>query len=189
MKLNNILPIALVSFILVGCGATKPTAPVRVITATSYPELPNIEPLPPVALIPWKHDMPRDLNASSVKNITKCRKVETKINEHKPYVVEPVEKQPDKWWAECGENPIVPKSNIHIGFDIENWNIILEDFYKLKERTWQYEQRLTEINKQRQKWRDDADAERAKAAIDNKAAENESAPEDEPSFLKKLFGN
>lgn len=153
-----------ISLLLVGCGASSftKTEPVKIITATSYPSVPNIEPLPPVALIKWNHDMPRDLSVLSVISSTECRKVETKINEDKPYVVEPVEPQTDEWWAECGENPIYPESNIHVGFDLDNWNIILENMFKLKERNWQYRQRLEEVNKQRKEWRDKAEQERIK---------------------------
>jgi len=187
MKINNVLPIILISFVLVGCGTTPETPSVRIITATSYPVLPSIEPLPPISLIPWKHDMPRDLNASSVKNTTKCRKVKTKINENKPYVIEPVEEQTDRWWAKCGENPIIPISNIHIGFDIENWNIILENFYKLKERVGQYEHRLLEINNQRKKWRLDSEAERQKQNTESSTSKS-TEDSNKKTLFQKLFG-
>lgn len=175
MKLSNIALIFFLSIALAGCGSTKEHTPsIRVINVQSYPELPDIEPVSPPNLVPWIHDMPRDLNVLSVKNISACRKVETRSNEIRPYITEPVEEQSDAWWQKCGENPIIPLSNIFIGFDIENWNTILENFYKLKEKVWQYEQRILEINKQRQEWREKAKKERLKM---NKDAEEKKASE------------
>ena len=153
------------SFLLAACETNtarefRPQTTVRVINSMTYPEFPNVEPLPPINVLPWRHDMPRDVNIVSVKNITACRKVETFSPEDAPHVVLPVEEQPVSWWKKCGENPIFPDSNIFIGFSQVDWNIILENFAKLRERNWQYKQRIIEINRQREAWREKAEAER-----------------------------
>ncbi len=186
MKLNNILLILFLSVTLIGCGfsSKEHTPTIRVINVQSYPELPDIEPVSPANLVPWNHDMPRDLNVLSVKNIKACRKIETRPNELRPYITEPVEEQPDEWWDKCGEHPIIPRSNIFIGFDIENWNTILENFYKLKERVWQYEQRILEINKQRQEWREKAKKERQKGREAEEAEKAAEKIEEEKPVLK-----
>ena len=151
--------------LLTACETNKarnfePQTTVRVINTMSYPEFPNVEPLPPVNVLPWRHDMPRDTNIVSVKNISACRKVETYSPEDMPYVVLPVKEQIVIWWKKCGENPIFPNSNIFIGFSQTDWNIILENFAKLRERNWQYKQRIIEINRQRESWREKAEQER-----------------------------
>lgn len=154
-----------VLFLLTACETEtarrfEPQTTVRVISTMTYPEFPNVEPLPPLAILPWRHDMPRDTNIVSVKNITECRKVETYSPENKPHVVLPVEDQSIGWWKRCGENPIFPDSNIFIGFSQTDWNIILENFAKLRERNWQYKQRIIEVNRQREVWREKAEQER-----------------------------
>jgi len=168
-----------------------PKTTVRVITSISYPEFPNIEPLPNVNLVPWTHDMPRDTTVVSVKNLTTCRKIETYTPENKPHVVLPKEEQTTSWWKKCGEYPIMPNSNVFIGFSQDQWNIILEDFSKLRERNWQYKQRIIEINRQRESWRERADQERAKAnglnGIEKKSNEKVSSKIKEKSFLENLF--
>jgi len=133
------------------CGATldAPSPTVTVITKNSYPELPDIQPLPSLNLRAWKHDVPRDMSKIVPKNTTECINV-------------PEEKRNKAYWNKCGEHPILPDSNIYIGFDQFNWNIILENFAKLREQIFKYEQRIKEINKQRQEWRKKAEEERNK---------------------------
>jgi hypothetical protein len=164
---NKILLSVIALFLLSACDTTsrefKPLTTVRVITTMSYPEFPDIEPLSDTNIIPWIHDMPRDMSILSVKSLTECRKIETYIPEDKQYVVLPIKEQSDAWWQKCGENPIIPNSNIFIGFTQENWNIILENFAKLKERNWQYKQRIIEINRQREEWRKKAEEERIRS--------------------------
>ena len=205
-KLAILLVIALG---LTACGTTDPSfepkSSVRLVTSMTYPEFPNIEPLPDVNFLPWVSTVPLDTSVVSVKNTTECRKVKTYVPEDKPYVVLPVEEQPPSWWSKCGENPVLPNSNVYIGFEQDQWNIILENFAKLKERNWQYKQRLEEVNRQRTEWRAKAEAERQRIAKetapgetpevkntgtkvpDTKAPEIKPVNEEKPSLLKRIF--
>lgn len=213
--MKKILTVIVASLLLGACAGNvdrefKPKTTVRVITSMSYPQFPNIEPLPPVAILPWTHDLPRDTTIVSVKNLTDCRRVKvgrdeatgkTKYKklelfspEDKPYVILPVEEQTTSWWRKCGENPILPNSNIFVGFSQIEWNIVIENFAKLRERIWQYRQRMIEVNRQRQEWRDKAEQERLRLTDENKEVEVKPATSTEPvktpgkkSFLKKLF--
>ena len=193
--MKKILTILVASILLTACNATtdgefRPKTTVRVISSMSYPEFPNIEPLPPVAVLPWEHDLPRDTTIVSVKNITACRKVETYSPEDKPHVVLPKEEQSIGWWKKCGENPISPDSNIFIGFTQTEWNIVLENFAKLRERIWQYRQRIIEVNRQRQEWRDKVEQERIRLSDENnpKAKSVEKSKETkEESFFDKFL--
>ena len=137
---------------LAGCATDgfNPQSKVQVITTKSYPEIPDIEPVAPVNLIPWQYDIPRDTSRIVPKNTTECEKV-------------PEEKRDDAYWKKCWENPPLKNTNLYIGFDHDNWNIFLEDWQKLQEKNLQYKARIEEINKQRKEWRDLADQERKKA--------------------------
>jgi hypothetical protein len=200
--MKKIIGILLISLFLAGCGATSdpkyftPKTTVRIINSVSYPEFPDITPLPELNILAYKPDLPRDLNELSVISSTKCRnkKIKTKPREDKPYIIVPVETQSSEWWRRCGENPIFPESNIYIGFDQIQWNIIINNATKLKERIGQYKQRIAEINSQRREWREKAAAERTrllnetaiKAKIDEKTNDIKPATESS-SFLNRLF--
>lgn len=211
--MNKILIMFTASIILGGCAGNvdrtfTPKSTVRVVSSMSYPQFPNIEPLPDVAVLPFEADLPRDTTIVSVKNISECRREKIKdpvtgkdkfVNlemmspEDKPHVVLPVKEQTVAWWKKCGENPIAPNSNIFIGFSQIEWNIVLENFAKLRERIWQYKQRVNEINRQRQEWRDKAEEERLRLANERKEAEVEAKPAENPekpeekSLIKKIF--
>lgn len=143
--------------LLGGCAADagfNPKSTVRVINSMSYPEFPNVQPVFPVNLIPWQADVPRDLTKTVVKNVTLCKKVSE-------------EDRDDAFWNRCGEHPIVTNSNIFIGFDQINWNIIIENFAKLREQLFKYQKRIEEVNRQREAWRVKAEAERQRMAAEN----------------------
>ena len=144
---NNILFLFIALFVLSGCStfsAFDPKTNVRLVNTEIFPEFPDITPLQPLNLLPWEADIPRDSSRIVPKNITKCLKV-------------PENKRDRSYWITCGENPILEGSNIYLGMDQTNWNIMVEDFAKLKERLQQYEARIREINNQRKKWRDQAE--------------------------------
>ncbi len=158
---NNILIVFIALFALVGCamGEFEPKTTVTLVNTEIFPELPDITPLQPLDLLPWVADVPRDPSKLVPKNITKCLKI-------------PENKRDKVYWIRCGENPIVQGSNIYLGMDQTNWNIMVEDFAKLKERLQQYEARLTEINQQRKKWREQAEERRKKTKQEqNKSVE------------------
>ncbi len=148
-----IFSIAMASVILLGgCqtafdGTFNPTTTVRFVTTTSYPEFPDIQPVAPVNLIAWQHDFPRNMEKVVIKNVSTCIKV-------------PEEKKNAAFWNRCGENPIMTNSNLFVGFDQENWNIILGNFAKLRENIFQHQERINAINRQRQEWRRKAEEER-----------------------------
>lgn len=159
---SNILTIVF-AVILLGACATDgftPKSTVRVVTTETYPEFPNVEPLGDPGLIPWRADVPRNKNKITVKNISSCVKV-------------PEEERDSSFWTRCGENPIVTDTNIYIGFDQENWNILVNNFNKLKEWIHRYEERIKEINKQRAEWRKKAEEARNKVKAEE-AKTNES---------------
>ena len=144
-------------FLLGGCAADdgfNPKSTVRVVNSMSYPEFPNVQPVFPVNLIPWQADVPRDMTKTVVKNLTSCKKV-------------PEEDRDDAFWNRCGEHPIVTNSNIFIGFDQTNWNIIIENFAKLREQLFKYQKRVEEVNRQREAWRVKAEAERQRMTAEN----------------------
>jgi len=150
--------IAFAALLLLGaCAGNKgfnPQSTVRVVTSMSYPEFPNVEPLLPLNVIPWQADVPRDMTKTVVKNLTACKKV-------------PEEDQDDAFWNRCGEHPIVTNSNIFIGFDQLNWNIIIENFAKLREQLFKYQNRIEEVNRQRGAWRVKAEEERLRNVEEN----------------------
>ena len=154
-----------------GLDGFDPKTNVRLVTTSVYPELPDVEPVEPVNLLPWEADVPRDTSVLSVKNLTKCRAVGTHEDPDREGVILPNERQSDSWWAECGEHPVLPGSNIFIGFDQQNWNIINENFAKLRETIFRYQKRLEEVNRQRESWRKKADEERRKLNEDGKVEE------------------
>ncbi len=148
---------ALTALLLLGaCESTgfDPKSTVRVVNSMSYPEFPNVQPVFPVNLIPWQADVPRDMTKTVVKNLTSCKKV-------------PENEQDDAFWNRCGEHPIVTNSNIFIGFDQTNWNIIIENFAKLREQLFKYQKRVEEVNRQREAWRVKAEVERQRMAAEN----------------------
>ncbi len=152
---------ALAALLLLGACANNtgfnPKSTVRVVTSMSYPEFPNVEPLLPLNVIPWQADVPRDMTKTVVQNLTTCKKV-------------PEEEQDDAFWNRCGEHPIVTNSNIFIGFDQTNWNIIIENFAKLREQLFKYQKRIEEVNRQRESWRVKAEEERLRLSEENSDA-------------------
>lgn len=122
---------------------------VEVVNTSSYPELPDIQLLDPPTLIPWEYDVPRDLSRFEPKS-PECAKT-------------PETQRDEAWDKRCGVNPVI-HSNILYGFDQRNWNILLEDFAKLREYIVQLQARLEIANKSRQEWRAKAQEERSKAA-------------------------
>ncbi len=146
---TNLILVLLGAVVLSGCasGGFQPKSTVKVITTTTYPELPDIEPLPPLGLFKWKHDVPRDMNKVRPKSTMKCMNV-------------PENERNDAYWVACWEHPPLANTNIFVGFDQANWLIIFENFARLRERLLQYEARIEAVNKQRKEWRDLADEER-----------------------------
>ena len=150
--MKTVIILVLASFVIAACSGSfsnsfKPKTSVRLITTTTYPEFPDLSPVSPVNLLPWKHDVPRDMDRLTVKNLSTCINV-------------PEEDQNSSFWRRCGENPILTNSNIFVGFDQQNWNIIQGNFLKLQERIFQYQQRIKAVNKQRQEWRRKSEEER-----------------------------
>ncbi len=150
--MKTVIVLVLASFVLAACGGAfngsfDPKTSIRLITITTYPEFPDIEPVSPVNLLPWKHDVPRDMDRLVIKNLTNCKNV-------------PEENQNNSFWRRCGENPVLTNSNIFVGFDQPNWNLIQENFNKLREQNFQYRERIKAVNKQRQEWRKKTEEER-----------------------------
>lgn len=152
MKFRLIIALSLIMGVTGCMSLPKPTSTIRVINTNVYPEMPDIEPVDDPNLAPFQADVPRDLSVLSVKNLTACR-VDTIEDPDRPWVILPTEEQSSNWWSRCGEHPVVPDSNIFLGFDQDNWYIIVENFAKLKEALHRYKARIDEINRQRAEWR------------------------------------
>lgn len=152
-KMTKILIIASLLF-LTACGANTQQRDfeiprtVETITSVAYPVFPDISIPPQPNLIPWEYDFPRDPDADPViKNVSSCIDV-------------PEENQDEAFWARCGEQPIQTDSNIFIGMDQDNWNILNRNLEVLKENNFQLRERLDIANEQRQRWREMDEAER-----------------------------
>lgn len=142
MKKCKIILAALSVLTLAACASTsEPQSTVRLVQSTTYPFLPDIKPVPEPELVPWNHDVPRDTSKLVVIENEKCTSV-------------PETKRDKAFWRECGINPPLDNSNIFIGFDQDNWNIIIENFAKLRETVYQYKLRIDEVNQQRKEWRE-----------------------------------
>ena len=129
----------------------EPITTVRVVTTTSYPELPDIQmPIEPT-LIAWQYDVPRDLSKLEPKNTTKCLSV-------------PEANRNDAYWATCGIHPPIRDSNVVYGFDQRNWTTLQSNFAVLREYIVQLKARIDLANEQRREWREKAEEERRKAA-------------------------
>jgi hypothetical protein len=143
-----VLPLAACNGMRLTDPAVKTT--VEVVNTTSYPELPDIQPPQQPVLIPWEYDVPRDMSRFEPKN-EECRKT-------------PEAKRDEEWDKRCGVNPVIRDSNVLYGFDQRNWNLMLENFAKLREYIVQLQARLDLANKSRQEWRAKAEEERKNAA-------------------------
>jgi len=165
---------AFVALLLLGAcqnvDGFNPQSTVRVVTATSYPEFPNVEPVSPVNLIPWTANVPRDMTKTVAKNTTACQKI-------------PEDERNTAYWNRCGEHPIITNSNIFMGFDQTNWNIIIENFAKLREQLFKYKKRVEEVNRQREAWRKKAEAERLRTMEENPDVFTE---EEQESLIDKI---
>lgn len=113
MQIWRLAAVAFAASLMSACGATTNYDNVRLLSGTSsYPSLPDVQPMPPVDLMPFEYDMPRD-----------------------------------------SAGKIIPNSNIFIGFDLRNWQIILNNFKILEAREQMWQSRVDSVNKQRQEWR------------------------------------
>lgn len=132
--------------------------PIEVITTSSYPDLPDMSHPPKLNLMTPKWDYPRDMEAPmTIKNLTTCKNV-------------PEEKQDDDFWAECGEYPIIPNSNIYRGYSYPEWLLFRENEAAIRGKLKEYEVRIDEINRQRREWREKNAEERKK--VENAKQEN-----------------
>lgn len=132
--------------LLAGCGSVpkeifEPKETVRVISQDRFPSLPPVPPVNSPSLLPWDYDLPRDTRVTTIKNITNCVNV-------------PESEQDEQFWDRCGENPILTDSNIYIGLTQENFNILSTNFKKLQETIFLYQQRIEQVNRQREEWRE-----------------------------------
>lgn len=141
-KLFPILGICL-TVVLAGCSTTNKPTPfvpqttVRVVTHTVYPTLSeiNVPKSPSLKQVTW--DYPRDTTTEEViRNTTVCRAV-------------PVAEQTVEFWAECGQFPIDPTSNLFIGLNQENYNNLNFNLETMRQHIILLNERLTLSNQQR----------------------------------------
>jgi hypothetical protein len=168
------------AMLLPACSNMKPlTQPdpvttVKVVNETSYQALPDIQLPPEPALIAWEYSVPRDMSQVVPKDETCAKTPEAARNDdwNKRCVMpkdEECAKTPeaarnDAWRQRCAMHPIVLNSNILLGFDQANLNIMLEDFTKLREYIFQLKQRIDIANAAREDYRRMAEKEGNKEA-------------------------
>lgn len=151
--MKNIYYIAILSLFLVGCASIEqpkpfqPVSKVEVVTSTVYPEFPPLQTPNELKLLPVKMDMPRDLSTLVIKDNEDCKNV-------------PEEERDQLFWKKCGENPIIQNSNVYIGFDLRNYNNLLINLNRLKERILVLTGIIEQANEQRLNWIEKAKAER-----------------------------
>lgn len=149
--MNKVILVGLILF-LTGCGGNPftPKTELKVVTSYSYPELLDLPKLPPLNLKSYEVDIPRKTDELVVKNLSTCISVPEE------------DRKTEQFKNTCLENPVDTDSNILFGFDTNNWNILVENINKLRERIYLHEQREIQVNKQRQEWRDLAEKEKLK---------------------------
>ena len=122
----------------------KPDLPPSIITneKISYPYLPPISHPDPPGKLPLRYDYPRKSDGSlDVLNKKEC--IET-----------PKSKRNELFWRKCGIPSIDHGSNLFIGFDRQGFENIVIYFKRLGVVIKQYKERIDQVNKQRQEWRD-----------------------------------
>jgi hypothetical protein len=163
--------------LLAGCAGTKELS---LYTKSGAPNLPDILPVPKPDLIPWKHDVPRDMSKLVVENSAACKSV-------------PESQHNASFWNRCGIHPPLENSNIYVGFDQANWAIIVEDFAKLREALHLYNLRINEVNAQRRKWRGEADEGTAQTLQDSEKVLDENSQSRQSGgvvdAIKERFGD
>lgn len=131
------------ALVLAGCTTTGSTVPTPTVVAQPtlvYPDLPPLDE-PELALRPFTLDYPRDMTAAPVvKNTTECQQT-------------PVPQRDAAFWRRCGQQPILPNSNIHVGFTYEQWLLWQQNMAALDAYVRTTRQRIELINKQREEWR------------------------------------
>ena len=136
----NKFVVILLALSLAACGSTKEIAvPVYVSVQ------PNLPPISAPARIEFgapQWDLPRDMTAQpQIKNLSTC------IN-----VAE--EKQNNSFWRRCGEFPVDENSNLYMGFDLDNYNVIVLNVNKMKLQLKAYWDTIQKINAERELWRE-----------------------------------
>lgn len=167
---GRLLGILLVLTGLVGC-TSFPTQPpnlaerktVRVVQSMQYPELPDIQ-VPVLNLLPVQHDAPRDPDADlMVKNSRSCKKV-------------PEKEQNSKFWERCGSQPPMLNSNLHRGYDLDNWTNLWVNDARIQEYIIILKGKIHEVNRRRAKWRELAEQERERQRKIQEQADAAEAP-------------
>lgn len=134
---KTLLIFLLVVFLLPGCQTTTttmtPSPSVQIIEKPVFPVLNEYKIPEEPELIPFVVDMPRDTTKRTVKNVTECVSVKE-------------EKRNEEFWKKCGEHPIITDSNIYVGFDLENWNNLQSNFFRLREYINTLKSIIKEIN-------------------------------------------
>jgi len=147
MKTFKIIISVPVLLLLTSCATGKDTVVTMTEVKRSYPELPDVKPLPPLNLLPFEWDYPRDMSKVVPKSTKKCFSI-------------PIEERKNAYWDQCGENPPLLDSNIFMGLDSQSFKTMQINMEKIKARLLQYKARIEEINKQRAEWRSKAESER-----------------------------
>lgn len=166
--------------LLVTTGCAGKTKEIALYTKSGAPNLPDIVPVPKPNLIPWKHDVPRDMSKMVVANTAACKRV-------------PKAQQNASFWNRCGIHPPLENSNIYVGFDQTNWGIVVENFAKLRETLYLYKLRINEVNTQRRKWRGESVEDTKEIIQDSEKVLDDSSESRQPTgivdTIKKRFSD
>lgn len=126
--------------LLASCAGKAPLVNDVIIYKTMYPEMPPIAKPSKLSLATPLYDYPRDTDAElTVKNLTDCLKVEE-------------DKRNNSFWRKCGEYPHKGNSNIYLGYDLDNWNMVVLNMAKIKAQLNAWNDTIDELNKQRALW-------------------------------------
>ena len=135
----------------------------RIVQSMQYPELPDIQ-MPVLNLLPVQHDVPRDPDAKLVvKNSRDCKKV-------------PDKDRTSGFWERCGLQPRMLDSNLHRGYDSENWTNLWVNDARIQEYIIILKGKIQEVNRRRAKWRELAEQERERQRKIQEQADAAEAP-------------
>jgi len=132
---------------LTGCGIfSSPREKITTVERLVYPELPPVPSVKEPELQYCPPDRPRVWwEDPVVKSDTKC-KAELKEN--------PELKNDARFISRCMEYRIDTQSNVVYGYDKEGQQCMVLNREKVRQHIKQYQDRVTEINRQRKEWKE-----------------------------------
>lgn len=128
---------------LTACSNQPVDRPVVVskVEGSKWPDLPPVERPAKPRVQAWQYDYPRDLSQPQI------------VASRKSCLSVAPAKQDASFWGLCGVYPIDPKSNLFIGFEREQWDILLKNLQELEAYYSASQATFDELDRQRETWR------------------------------------